>query len=588
MWDALDSVIQRAGPFLKEVSVASAKCVRNTGYLALTLILLLLAPLASADHVTDGIFSPNEWTGPTVNKTFFAPAPDGSGNAFLYVDQGASTLYLAYDFVGGTTPLTGGSFVDVFFQVPSEQEDYAVRIHSNNTFEVFVKPFGPPSAIAPNGSFDLTQPPWSPATAADLQLAKFQGAIGFVTTPNLSRAPSLPHVFIEFQLNINNSLAGRMPPTPGLYDPSPAFWSAGVLSLPGASPTHDPPITSAIFTVNPDLTTIVTPVLGVNGGPVQQIVETPLLAKSFGAPAIPVNGSTSLTFTITNLNTTVALTGISFSDNLPLALVIATPNGLTGSCGGGTITAVAGTNLISLMGATLAPTASCTFSVNVTGISPGLQTNTTSAVTSTNGGTNLTATASITVLPIITDGSTGVYELRYLANLNQGDSFVNFTNAGTLSGFDPAGRICVNVYTFDPAEEMISCCACPVTPNGLNSLSARNDLISNTLTPGVPTSITVKLLSSLPLPGNTCNAASPNAANLVRGMRAWATTLHLNTAVLPAPGVYQHTETPFSVAELSTSELTKLTSFCAFIQSNGSGFGICKACRTGALGAEIK
>jgi hypothetical protein len=180
------------------------------------------------------------------------------------------------------------------------------------------------------------------------------------------------------------------------------------------------------------------------------------------------------------------------------------------------------------------------------------------------------------------------YQLRYLANLNVGDSYIDLTNAGTLNGFDPAGRICVNVYTFDPAEEMISCCACPVTPNGLNSLSARNDLISNTLTPGVPTSVTVKLLASLPLPGNTCNASSPNAANLVRGMRAWATTLHLNTAILPAPGKYQTTETPFSFVELSATELAKLTSFCGFIQSNGSGFGICKSCRFGALGSASK
>ena len=182
----------------------------------------------------------------------------------------------------------------------------------------------------------------------------------------------------------------------------------------------------------------------------------------------------------------------------------------------------------------------------------------------------------------------GVYQLRYLANLNIGDSYVNLTNAGTLSGFDPAGRICVNVYTFDPNEELISCCACPVTPNGLNSLSARNDLISNTLTPGVPTSITVKLLSSLPLPGNTCNPSSPNAANLVRGMRAWATTLHQNTAVPGATPTYQLTETEFSKVELSATELAKLTGFCAFIQANGSGFGICKSCRFGALGAEQK
>src|ERR1700692_2278691 len=166
----------------------------------------------------------------------------------------------------------------------------------------------------------------------------------------------------------------------------------------------------------------------------------------------------------------------------------------------------------------------------------------------------------------------GVYQLRYLANLNVGDSYVNLTNAGTLSGFDPAGRICANVYVFDPAEEMISCCACPVTPNGLNSLSARNDLIGNTLTPGVPASITVKLLSSVPV-GGACNASSPNPANLVRGLRAWATTLHLNSSGSPAVG-YQHTETPFSTAELSVSELTKLVGFCAFIQANGSGFGI--------------
>jgi hypothetical protein len=191
------------------------------------------------------------------------------------------------------------------------------------------------------------------------------------------------------------------------------------------------------------------------------------------------------------------------------------------------------------------------------------------------------------VLPGLPESS-GVYQLRYFVNLNKGDSYVNLTNAGTLSGLDPAGRTCINVYTFDPFEEMISCCACPVTPNGLRSLSVRNDLISNTLTPGVPTSIIVKLLSSLPLPGNTCDASSPTAATLVRGMRAWATTLHLNTSALPTPGVYQHTETEFSKVELSEAERSKLSGYCSFIQALGSGYGICKSCRTGALGAQPK
>jgi hypothetical protein len=62
-------------------------------------------------------------------------------------------------------------------------------------------------------------------------------------------------------------------------------------------------------------------------------------------------------------------------------------------------------------------------------------------------------------------------------------------------------------------------------------------------------------------------------------------TLH---ALPTIPVTYGSTETPFSAVELSTSELTKLTSLCQFIQSNGSGFGICKSCKTGGLGASNK
>ncbi len=127
------------------------------------------------------------------------------------------------------------------------------------------------------------------------------------------------------------------------------------------------------------------------------VVAPPTIAKAFGAASIPLNGSTSLSFTITNPNTTVALTGVGFSDTLPAGLVVSTPNGLTGTCGAGTITATAGTNVISLSGGTIAANASCTFSVNVTGIAAGQQTNTTGNVTSTEGGTGGTATASISV-----------------------------------------------------------------------------------------------------------------------------------------------------------------------------------------------
>jgi uncharacterized repeat protein (TIGR01451 family) len=133
------------------------------------------------------------------------------------------------------------------------------------------------------------------------------------------------------------------------------------------------------------------------------VIAPPVIIKAFGAASVPVNGSTSLTFTIQNNNATSQLSGIAFTDAFPAGLVVSTPNGLTGSCGGGTITAVQATGTVSLSGATLAPAASCTFSVNTTTTTAGTKNNTTGNVTSVEGGTGGTASASLGVVapPVI-------------------------------------------------------------------------------------------------------------------------------------------------------------------------------------------
>lgn len=123
----------------------------------------------------------------------------------------------------------------------------------------------------------------------------------------------------------------------------------------------------------------------------------PTIGKAFGAASVALNGSTTLTFTLSNPNTGLSLSGIDFTDNLPAGQVVGTPNGLTGSCGGGTITAAAGANSVSLSGTTLAASAACTFALNVTGTTSGTQNNTTSAVTSTEAGNGGTASASLIV-----------------------------------------------------------------------------------------------------------------------------------------------------------------------------------------------
>ena len=180
------------------------------------------------------------------------------------------------------------------------------------------------------------------------------------------------------------------------------------------------------------------------------------------------------------------------------------------------------------------------------------------------------------------------YQVRYVANLNLGDSVVNITNsgargAGLAAGTTAAttGAICVNVYAFSPDELMISCCSCPVTPNGLVSLSARRDLVNNTLTPAVPTAIVVKLLASTPV-GGSCSGSAANPAALTSGMLAFGTTVHAGAAAGSDAAI---TETQFLPATLSAGELARLSSLCTFINANGSGFGICSTCRLGGLGA---
>jgi arabinogalactan endo-1,4-beta-galactosidase len=124
----------------------------------------------------------------------------------------------------------------------------------------------------------------------------------------------------------------------------------------------------------------------------------PTVSKAFGATSVPLNGNTSLTFNLSNPNSSLSLSGVGFTDTLPTGLTVSTPNGLTGSCGGGTITAAAGSNSASLSGATLAGGASCTFSVNVAGTTTGAQMNVSGVVTSTEAGNGGTASAQITVV----------------------------------------------------------------------------------------------------------------------------------------------------------------------------------------------
>jgi len=199
----------------------------------------------------------------------------------------------------------------------------------------------------------------------------------------------------------------------------------------------------------------------------------------------------------------------------------------------------------------------------------------TATVTVTAGG--LTVVTFTNALAAGANVEPGPFLVRYAARLDAGDAFVDMTNSGDSLAVTPSGNICVNAYAFDPAEELVSCCACLVTPNGLDSLSVKQSLLGSTLTPALPSAVVIKLIASEPGSGGGCNAATPSSSNLVQGLHAWGTSLH----PLPGGTAYGATETPFAAAALSLAEFAHITSTCQFIQSNGSGFGICKGCQAG-------
>jgi DNA-binding beta-propeller fold protein YncE len=126
-------------------------------------------------------------------------------------------------------------------------------------------------------------------------------------------------------------------------------------------------------------------------------VFPPTITKGFGASSVPLFGTTSLSFNIHNPNNVFALSGISFTDNFPPGLLVATPNNESGGCGG-TVTATPGSSSVSLSNGSLNGAGNCTISLNVIGTWGGVKNNSVTVSSSSATGTN-TSMASLTVLP---------------------------------------------------------------------------------------------------------------------------------------------------------------------------------------------
>jgi len=132
------------------------------------------------------------------------------------------------------------------------------------------------------------------------------------------------------------------------------------------------------------------------------VVAPPTISAAFGTSLLGLDGTTPLTLTITNPNQTASLTGIGFTDSLPSSLVVGGPAGAGDTCGG-TVTASTGSGSIGLSGGVLPPGASCTVVQDVIAVGTGNVTDTTSVVSSNEGGAGNATSATLELVgaPVI-------------------------------------------------------------------------------------------------------------------------------------------------------------------------------------------
>ena len=133
------------------------------------------------------------------------------------------------------------------------------------------------------------------------------------------------------------------------------------------------------------------------------VLGAPTIAKSFTPASIAVGGTAQLKVTIANPAANPGnLTGVSFTDNFPSGVTVASPPAVNATCTAGstagTVTGgiAAGSSIGMSPGATIAPGGSCDITVNVTATPAGNYVNTISAVTATNATSGAGVSATLT------------------------------------------------------------------------------------------------------------------------------------------------------------------------------------------------
>ena len=136
-----------------------------------------------------------------------------------------------------------------------------------------------------------------------------------------------------------------------------------------------------------------------------KIINPPTVSKQFSPTSIPSGGTSTLTIVLGNTNATAATLTADLIDTLPTSpanILVATPNGLTGTCTLASVTAAAGSGSVKYASGAAIPPGGCTIVVNVTGTTNGVYTNTipVGALQTTQGNNVQPTNADLTISPL--------------------------------------------------------------------------------------------------------------------------------------------------------------------------------------------
>ena len=139
---------------------------------------------------------------------------------------------------------------------------------------------------------------------------------------------------------------------------------------------------------------------GTSSAATASVIVPPTISETFSTNPVAVGAPSLMTIVVANpASNPETVTGVAFTDIYPAGLTNVL--GGTISCTSGSsaslTTGGAGGNSIGMTSGSITPGGSCTISVIVAGSPAAVYTNTTGAVTSTNGGTGGTATATLSV-----------------------------------------------------------------------------------------------------------------------------------------------------------------------------------------------